>query len=162
MPMLTNLRQSDIKILHKAMPLTAALTYNLFKVIGAVKVEFIYGVVTTALAAGVTNANLELYPDGGAAIPITLAAGTDISSAVVGSMVSKTNIAGVALTLSDATLGFIEEATGLIMTTFIVSQKTGGIDTYIRFTRAGAGDSGAISWYVEWVPLNGTGLLVAV
>jgi len=145
--------------LHGEMTLTAALSYNLFQVTGAIRVNFIYGIVTTALPAAVTAARLELFPTGGAAIPLTLAAGTDISSAVVGSMVSKTDLATVALTFSDATLGYVEESSGLTITTFAIGQKTGGIDTYIRFARAGAGDSGVIHWYVEWDPLSIDGLL---
>jgi len=144
------------------MTLTAGLTYNLFQVTGVVRVNFIYGIVTTALPAAVTAARLELFPAGGAPIPITLAAGTDISAAPTGSVVSKTNLAGVALTYSNSTLGLFEDAAGLVFTTCVIGQQTGGIDTYIRFARAGAGASGVIYWRAEWVPLSIGAGLVAV
>ena len=149
-------------ILHKSITLTGALTYNLFQVTGTVRINFIYATVEVVLPAAVTAARLELFPDGGAAIDLTLAAGTDISAAPVGSFLAKTATAATALTLGDSTLGFLMEAAGFVLVPFAIGQKTGDIDTFIRFARAGAGASGQLDWHIDWEPLSDDGWLEAV
>ena len=77
-------------------------------------------------------------------------------------MVAKNNVAANALVLSDATLGFLSEAVGLLFTTFTVGQQTAGVDTFIRFVRAGAGASGAIHWHIDWEPISDDGFVEVV
>jgi len=146
----------------KSITISSALTYNLFKITGVVQINYIHGHVGTALAADVTAASLDLFPTAGAAIPVTSLVGTNVSSAVAGSMLAKTNTAATALTHSDATLGFVTEAVGLIFTTFTVGQKTGGVETHIRFKRAGAGTGGVIHWHIDWEPISEDGFVTAV
>jgi len=139
--------------------ITAGLTYNLFQIVGTVQINYLYGIVTTVLPAAVTTASFDLFPAGGAGIPLTLLAGVDVSAAPVGSMLAKSNTAAAALTYSDSTLGFLAENLGNLFTRFTVGQQTAGVDTYVRFVRAGAGASGVIHWHVDWEPLSDDGFL---
>jgi len=148
-------------LIHKSITLDGSASYNLFQVTGVVQINGIWANVSTALAADVTAAQLDLFPVGGAAIDLTLAAGPDISAAVVNSLLLKQGLAGVALAYGDATLGFLNETAYVEpRQLFEVGQKTGGIVTYIRFTQTGAGASGVLDWHVEWEPLSTDGLLV--
>jgi len=149
-------------VLHKDITISGDLSYNLFQVTGTVRINFIYASVAVVLPAAVTAARLELFPTGGAAIDLTLAAGVDISAAPVGSFIAKTGTAASALVLGDSTLGFLTEATGFVLAPFVVGQKTGGVDTFIRLTRAGAGASGQLHWHIEWEPLSDDGFVEVV
>ncbi len=132
-------------LLHKESTLAGAGDYDLFQVTGVVQINYIYGIVETQIAADTTGAYLNLFPTGGVAIEITdiTGAGRDISGAVVGSMVSKTALATVSLDLDSASLGFVAEvATNYrnALKPFVLGQKTGGIDTFVRLTVAGTGN----------------------
>jgi hypothetical protein len=147
-------------VLHKSITITSALSYNLFKVTGVVKIRAIWGIISTAIGADVTNARLDLFPTGGAAIPLSSAAGVNISSAVTNSQLIKDGLANTALHLNDATLGFLNEVSGGDSEqSFDIGQKTGGVEMHIRFTRAGAGTGGVIDWHVDWCPCSDDGFL---
>jgi len=137
-------------------------TYNLFQITGIVQINHIWGHVTEAMPNNTTAASLQLFPAGGAAIQITSLAGTAFSNLPVGSMINKGLPAANAITVSDATLGFVNEQTGLIFATFVVGQKTAGIATYIRLNVTEAGTSGAIHWHVDWEPITDDGFVEPV
>ncbi len=154
-------------LLHKVSTLAGADDYDLYQITGIVQINYLYGYVETQIAAGTTGAYLNLFPTGGAAIEITdiTGAGRDISGAVMGSLMAKTGLATVALDLDSAALGFVAEvATNYrnVLKPFVVGQKTGGIDTFIRFTVAGVGASGVIHWHCDWEPISDDGFVVAV
>lgn len=138
-------------------------TYNLFQVTDVVKIHHIWGHVETAIPLNTTAASLQLFPAGGAAIQLTSLAGSNLSSLPAGSLINKANTAAVAIAVSDATLGFLSEQTGLIFALFALGQKTGGIATYIRLNVTEAVPlGGEIHWHVEWSPITESSNLVAV
>ena len=149
-------------LIRKSITLDGSGTYNLFQVTGEVQINHIYGIVTTALPAATTAASLQLFPAGGAAIQLTSLAGSDISSLPVGSMINKAATAATAISVSNSTLGFLSEQTGLLLAIFAVGQKTGGIATYVRLNVTEVGTSGAIDWYCDWQPLSNDGFLAPV
>lgn len=154
-------------LLHKDLTLAGADDYDLFQVTGIVQINYLYGYVETQIAAGTTGAYLNLFPTGGAAIEITdiTGAGTDISGAVVGSLMAKTGLANAAMDLESAALGFIAEvATNYrnALKPFVLGQKTGGVDTFIRLTVAGAGAGGLIHWHCDWEPISNDGFVAVV
>lgn len=146
------------ELLHATNTLDGSGTYNLFQVTGIVRINFVYGIVETALPANTTAASLQLFPAGGAAIQLTSVAGSDISSLPVGAMISKGRVAANAIDVADSTLGFVEEQTGFIFARFSVGQKTGDIAMYIRLNVTEAAPlGGVIHWHVEWEPLSDDG-----
>lgn len=57
----------------------------------------------------------------------------------------------------------MSEQLGLIFAKFIVGQKTGDIDTFIRLNVTEAAPlGGTIGWHVRWQPVAEDGFLVAV
>jgi len=149
-----------VKKVRKSITLAGAGDYNIFKVTGTVQVNLIYGIITTAIAAATTDANLNLFPTGGAAIPITLGGGggRDISSYTVGSYLSRIASATTMFAGNDASTGIALHTNGNIYSMFVCGQKT-GIETHIRLSVAGAGGSGVILWVCDWEPLSDDGLL---
>ena len=133
---------------------------NLYQVTGIVKVHYIYSIVDVEIAADVTTPFLEI--DDGAQVPLTLAAGPDISAAPIGSYIAKVNIATSALEYkSSAAATISEQALSPALAEFVVIQKTGGVTTYIRMTNAGAGATGKIHWYCKWDKMSRSANLVA-
>jgi len=78
---------------------TASVTC--FTVTGSIYVHRLYGVVTTVLSSNHTAAHWRLE-DGTNTPAVTLATGTTLSAATVGSVISKNGLAAAALTLSQS------------------------------------------------------------
>jgi len=150
-------------ILHNEITLAGAGSYNIFQITGLVQINYIYGIVTTLLAAATTNARLELFPLGGAPIDITLLAGTNISSAPVGSFIVKDRVNTVAISYYTSVVGIVGEnpAWPLPTKSFALGQQP-AVNTFIRLTVAGAGGVGVIHWHVDWEPLSDDGFLEVV
>jgi len=144
--------------IFKEMDIPGATSVNLFKITGAVKIEYIWGHVTTATGANTTGCDLFLYDDTPTTVQLTSAGGQDLSNLPANSVVSKTATAATALTKSDATTCWLSEPTGFIFAEFAVGELTGGGGTtYIKFNQGGAGTTGTIHWHVKWSPLTGDG-----
>lgn len=130
----------------------------IFSVTGSVLVNALYGVVTTTLGANNTAAYWRLN-DQTAQVNITLNTGTTLSAAVVGGVITKKGLATAALTFIDAAAGRVSEPTTLetsFFSPFEITQKTGGVATNIEFvySTTDTPTSGAITFYVGWVPLT--------
>lgn len=131
----------------------------LFKVTGNVKVTRLYAVVTTALGSNVTAAFWRTN-DQTAQIAITVATGTTLSAAPAGSLLARVGLVGTALTLKSAAAGAVLDAVGASTTEpfmpFIVTQKTGNVETDIEFTytTTNTPTSGALTHYIEYEPLS--------
>jgi hypothetical protein len=126
---------------------------SLFTVTGSVDIMCIYGVVTSALSAGLTASYFNLW-DGAAEVEITDNAGAVISSLPVGSVISKLDIATVVANVIDATNGAVsEDATyKQLRKEFNITAKAGATTT-IRFTYTAAGvASGSIQFFIEYIP----------
>lgn len=142
-------------------------TTALFSVTGTVLFNALYGIVTTVLSSNITAAYYEIA-DQTATPDITLASGTALSAATVGSMISRTSVAGVAIVLSNASAGRVQDpvaatAPGFFMP-FAVVQKTAAVLTTVNFnyTTTNAPATGVIQHSVCWIPLSDDGNVVAV
>ena len=138
----------------------------IFGITGTVLVNAIYGVVTTALGVNVTAAAWRLN-DSTAHSDITLSTGTDISAAPVGSLIVKKGLAAAALTLLSASQEWVSEPTTLetmYFSPFVVQQKTGSVATNIEFVYATTDTptSGAITFYLGWIPLTSDSSVTAL
>lgn len=167
---------NHVPITNYGFTATTSLTTNannttanapLFTVTGVVLVKALYGIVTTVLSSNQTAAFWQI-DDQTATPDISLASGTTISSAAVGSMLLRLSVAGVALTLADAAAGRVTDPVAAtapdMFMPFIVTQKTGSITTTINFSYAttNAPATGAIQFFAQWLPLSSGATLVAV
>lgn len=139
---------------------TASIT--LFTVTGSVKVLDIYGVVTTVLSNNHTAAHWRLN-DGTNTPAITLATGTTLSSANVGSLIEKKGLVAAALVLNQSDQCRVSEhaTSGLNPDTpFDIVAKNGATTTIeYRYTTTNTPATGAIQFFVEWVPLSADGAI---
>lgn len=130
----------------------------LFSVIGSIEVRGLYGVVTTVLSANVTTAFFRLN-DQTAQPAISLATGTTLSTASVGSVISRGRLAATALAFIDASAGRVTESSAVNLqyfSPFVITQKTAGVKTDIefRYSTTDAPSSGAIQFFLRWLPLS--------
>lgn len=139
----------------------------IFRVTGIVEVTALYGIVTTVLGSNNTAAHWRIN-DQTAQQVISLVTGTTLSSAPVGSLLSRHSLVTIALILSTSATGVVKDpvaatAKGMFMP-FIVVQKTGGIQTDIEFvyTTTNTPTSGVIKWYLEYLPRSDDGAVAAV
>lgn len=147
---------------------TGATSVNtLFSVTGSVLVNALYGVVTTTLGSNQTAAYWRLN-DQSAQVDISLNTGTTISSMGVGSFLDRKSVATVALTADNSTAGKVTDpvaatAPGVFMP-FIVTQKVGSVETDIEFvyTTNQSPTTGAITFYLNWIPLTPSSNITAL
>lgn len=137
----------------------------LFTITGAIEVRGLWGVVITTLGANQTAAAFRLN-DGSAQSDITLSTGTTITTAAVGSMLVKKGLATAALTLLTSAQERVSEPTTLETTyfsPFVVIAKN-AITTNIEFvyTTTDTPTSGAITFYLRWLPLIATSTVTAL
>lgn len=134
-------------------------TLSLFTITGDVYVVSLYGVVTTALGANNTAAYWRIN-DGSAQASISLSTGTTLSAAPAGSLIVRDSIASVALALKSASAAGVQDpvaatAPSLFMP-FALVQKTGNVTSTVEFlyTTTDTPTTGAIDFYIGWVPLT--------
>ena len=145
---------------------TGTITTPIFAITGDVLVKEIWGIVLVVLGNH-TAAYLQLN-DAGATPDLTLAAGTILSAAPVGSRIAKTDLAGVAITYTAATTCAVTEPAARnmpIASEFKVLQKTGGVATnieYIFSTTDAPNTSGSIQFFVEYIPRSDGAKLTAL
>lgn len=137
----------------------------IFTVVGQVEVTGLYGVITTTLGANNTAAYWRTN-DGSTQNSITLNTGTALSAAVAGGTLSKKAGVATALTLTAGTSGQVLESGTAGATYFqdFVLQATPGVTTNIEFvySTTDAPTSGAITFYVRWVPITQGSSIVAI
>lgn len=129
----------------------------IFKVKGVVQVLGIWGMVTTVLGANNTAAYLRLNDQTNQSA-ITLATGTALSAAAVGSLIAKKGLAAAALTLLSASQSRVSEPTTLETDYFspFVATELPGAETDIEFlyTTTDTPTSGVIKFFIRWLPLS--------
>lgn len=138
----------------------------IFGITGTVLVTGIWGVITTVLGANHTAAYWRLN-DQTAQVSITASSGTTLSAKGVGSTIVKKGLAATALALIDSAAGAISEPTTLetsYFSPFILQQKVGGVATNIEYSYATTDTptSGAITFYVQFVPISANGTITAL
>lgn len=138
----------------------------LFTVVGSVRVNALYAVVTTALGSNITAAHWRAN-DQTATLPISAAAGTTLSSFTAGSMLTRKSLVSVALTGDNASAAKVVDPVAAtapaVHMPFEVVQKTAGVVTDIEFvyTTTNTPTSGVITHYVYYVPMTPTSTLTA-
>ena len=138
----------------------------IFGITGTVLVTGIYGVVTTVLGANHTTAYWRLN-DQTAQVSITASSGTTLSTLGVGTTIVKKGLAAAALTALDSAAGRISEPTTLetlYFSPFVAMQKTGGVATNIEYvySTTDTPTSGAITFYITFVPVSPNGTITAL
>lgn len=139
----------------------------LFAVTGAVNIRMLFGEVTTVLGSNITAAYYQI-DDQTATPDISLASGTTLSAAAVGSIITRNSVAGVAITLDDASAGRVRDPVAATapdtFMPFNVIQKTGSVLTTINFvyTTTNTPTSGVIRHNIGWYPLSDNGNVAAV
>lgn len=160
---------SGSKITSKSITFSGSNTtvnVPLFSVTGSVEVKSLYGVVTTAL--GNHTAAYFRFNDGTAAVDITLATGTTLSSATAGSVVSRRSLVTVAAAFNNSSAARVSDPvnanTSSYFSPFVASQKTNSVSSNIEYTytTTDTPTSGAIQFFCEWRPLSDNGNVTAV
>lgn len=137
----------------------------LFTITGMVEIRAIWGVVTTTIGANHTAAYWRVN-DATAQSNITVNTGTTISAAAVGSILVKKDVASAALTLLTSAQERVSEPTTLETTyfsPFLVVAKN-GVTTNIEYnySTTDTPTSGAIDFYIRWLPLSATATVTSL
>lgn len=140
---------------------TGSITLATLSANGGVRVLSMVGTVTTVLSSNITAAHLRLN-DSTNTPAITLATGTTLSSAAVGSRLQKTGLAAAALVFTDAAqCRVVEHATSGLApdVPFDLIAKSATTTTIeFRYTTTNIPSSGVIVWDVLYYPINGGSL----
>jgi len=144
----------------------ATTAVPLFTVTGSVMVNSLFGVVTTAIGVNNTAAYFRLN-DGTAQSDITLSTGTALSAAPAGSIIVKKGLAATAVALVSASQERVSEPTTLetsYFSPFVLVQKTAGVATNVEFvyTTTDTPTTGAITFYLGWIPLSADGSVTSL
>lgn len=136
-----------------------------FHVTGTVQVLGLWGVVTTTLGANHTAAFWRLN-DQTAQPAITLATGTTLSGLVAGSVIVKKGLAAAALTAISNAAGVVSEPTTLetgYFSPFVATKKTAAVtDIEYTYSTTDAPTSGAIQFFISWLPVSADGRISTV
>lgn len=141
----------------------ATVNQNLFAITGVNQIFEIYGIVTTQLGNNVTAVHL-VVRDGTISREITLAAGTIMNAAPVGSLISKKEIASVAINFESSLTGIYEEGILVGAQQPFIAGKKATANTFIRmiYTTSDTPTSGVIRWKLAYKPLSDDGVILAV
>jgi hypothetical protein len=137
----------------------------LFHVVGTIECLSLYGVVTTAIGSNHTAAYWRINDQTITSQVISLATGTTVSSLPAGTVLSRRSLVSVALTASTSATGLVTDPVAATVPSFfmpfLVTQKTGGIETNIEYVYTTNNNSaGAITFYCGFVPLSPDGDVV--
>lgn len=136
-----------------------------FRITGSIEVRALWGVVTTALGSNHTAAHWRLN-DQTAQPVITLVTGTTLSSIAAGSVIVKKGLVGAALAKLDNAAGVISEPTTLetpYFSPFVFVKKTAATtDIEYVYTTTQTPTTGAIQFFVRWLPITVDGNVIAV
>lgn len=160
-------RLQDVSGQHASKSLTlngnGATTVNLFQITGSCIVHYLFGYCTEATDS-TTLSNLKLEVDDGTA-QSDITATVNASGAVAGAMLIKEAGVATAFTLINPTAGTITEpaANKTIFEHFILTQKTGDVNTYVRLSYTGDATSDT-DWTFEIhaIPIGETATVAAV
>ncbi len=137
----------------------------IFTITGSVEIRGLYGVVTTTLGANHTAAYWRLN-DGTAQSNITVNTGTTLSAAAAGSLLVKKDVASAALTLLTSAQERVSEPTTLetfYFSPFVAVAKAGATTNIeYTYTTTDAPTTGAIDFWVRWLPLSADANITAL
>lgn len=137
----------------------------IFGITGTVEIRGLWGVVTTDLGANHTAAYWRSN-DQTAQVNITLNTGTTLSAVKAGSTIVKKGLAAAALSLLDNSAGRVSEPTTLETTyfsPFLMMKKTAAATNieYV-YTTTDTPTSGAIQFFVRFLPISADGNITAI
>lgn len=136
---------------------TGSVTENLFRVVGTVQINFIYGFVVES-PGNMTGVSLSIE-NGGAPVALTKLVGAPaLSNAITGTFIIKELAALEPIGIySAATQKLIENANRSPSLPFFVVQDNDGA-TYIavNYTTTDDPATGVIEWHVDWTPKQGS------
>lgn len=137
----------------------------IFNLTGSIQVLALYGVVTTVLGSNITAAHYRLN-DQTAQPAISLATGTTLSSAAVGSVIMRKALAATALTFIDSSAARITESSAVnlgFFSPFVLTQKTAAVQTDIefRYTTSNTPTTGVIQFFLKWLPISNDAQIIS-
>lgn len=137
---------------------------NMFQVTDTIEILAIFGLVIDATTLVNLTAGFLEVDDGTAQDDIT-ASGVILSGLATGTFLVKNAVATSVLTLADNVAAVVTESVAdkRAYSPFFVTQKAGGVDTFVRFTytTTDAPINAQIEWHCIWRHVNG-GTLLAV
>ena len=139
------------QVTKKVLATTANGATNLFNFTGVIRIKSIVGVVTTIMENKTQNMKLGIFSD--ALSGYDICANKDIDTFAVGSLISITGTAANAAVSTTTVPAIAPGQTNVVIAACITS----GI---IKVT-AGAANTGAITWYIQWEPLSSDATVTA-
>lgn len=128
----------------------------IFTVTGQVEITALYGIITTVL--GNNTVAFWRTNDGSTQNAITVATGTALTNAIAGGMISKKAGVATALTLTAGTSGQVIESATAGATYFqdfvIIANPSATTNIEFVYTTTDTPTTGAITFYIRWVPLT--------
>lgn len=142
----------------------ATVAVPIYTVIGQVEITALYGVITTALGNNTTA--FWRTNDGSTQNAITVATGTTLTSAIAGGVISKKAGVSTALVLTAGTSGQVIESATAGATYFqdfvIIANPLATTNIEFVYTTTDTPTTGAITFYIRWVPLTPTSNIVGL
>ena len=138
----------------------------IFTIIGVVMITRIWGIVTTTFGANHTDAHWRINDQTATDQVITKATTLDLSAISAGACIFKHGLATAVAKYASADAAVSIEPTTLetqMFTPFVVTQKTGDIQTDIEYvyTTTNEPTEGAMRFYVSYFPLSSEGMIEA-
>lgn len=128
----------------------------IYTISGKVEITALYGDITTAL--GNNTAAYWRTNDGSTQNSITLNTGTSLTSAIKGGIISKKAGVGTALTLTAGTSGQVIESATAGATYFqdfiVIENPLATTNIEFVYSTTDTPTTGAINFYIRWVPLT--------
>jgi hypothetical protein len=137
-------RVANNNLVKKVLTTTANGATTLFNFTGNIRIKAIYGIVTTIMQTKTQNCKLSVKSD--ALADYDICANKDLSAVDVGTLITITGTAAnaaVATTVVGSIAPF--QASEIIATS---------IESGIIKVTAGAANTGAITWFMQWEPLS--------
>ncbi len=138
---------------------------TLYTITGSIEVRGLWGQVTTVLSSNITAAYWRIN-DGSNTPAVTVSTGTTLSSAAVGSVIVKKDVAAKALVLLNASQSRVSEPTTLETTyfsPFVVTALPGATaNLEFRYSTTNNPSTGAILFFLRWLPLTSDATVTAL
>lgn len=144
------IQQVGKRLASKALTTIANGDATIFNFTGSIKINSIIGRVTTVCEAKQTNAKIAIVSD--ALTPVDICANVDLTAAAVGTLLSITGTAANAMVASANGVIAPGQANPVVATC-----TTSGIIKIV----AGAANTGAVTWMIDWEPLTEGATLTA-
>lgn len=138
-------------IVKKVLATTANGSTTIFNYVGVIRIKSIFGVITTVMENKAQNMKLSIVADALGAYDIC--ANKDIDTFAAGTLLTITGTAANAMVATTA-VGVIAPGQA---NNVIASCITSGIIKVV----AGAANTGAITWYINYEPLSANGAVTA-